>query len=328
MKTSETASANHCIHCSACTNRCLFLKKYGMDLSGFAKRADLSRSCFLCGDCGRICPAGIDGAQIALQSRKREGNGRDQTSRLMSAERILLREKSPYLFRNHRHGKTGTVFFPGCNFTGFYPRTTGKLMKLLRDAGIGTVFDCCAKPLLELGRADEAKRNLLAMEKSLRRQGVTELLLACPNCYYFLKVRSTFRCTMIYEKLPELTNIRTIKRDVFHVYTPCPDRDTEEVLSLVKSFLDGEIRFSYQDVQCCGSGGCASVREPELAKQMRRIAAGKETRMTTYCATCAGTFQRGGVGDVEHILPVLLGTNETPPANPLMSLLNRAIRRL
>ena len=50
-----------CIHCGACTGNCDFLRKYQMDIGNEEKVKELAYHCFLCGKCGSVCPAGIDG---------------------------------------------------------------------------------------------------------------------------------------------------------------------------------------------------------------------------------------------------------------------------
>ena len=75
---------------------------------------------------------------------------------------MLLWEKKDYRFRNYRNGTGRSVLFTGCNFPSFYPETTRYLAKLLWEkAGMGTVFDCCGKPVAELGMRMRKKRSCL-----------------------------------------------------------------------------------------------------------------------------------------------------------------------
>ena len=48
---------------------------------------------------------------------------------------------------------------------------------------------------------------------------------------------------------------------------------------------------SVKGVQCCGLGGCASVKEPEIAKHMASALAGEE-KVYSYCASCSGNLTR------------------------------------
>ena len=68
-----------CIHCGKCTRSCLFLEKYGIDLPVLKEKPELAYHCFLCGTCGCVCPKGIDGKEIALDSRRKlveDGGGK------------------------------------------------------------------------------------------------------------------------------------------------------------------------------------------------------------------------------------------------------------
>ena len=145
-----------CIHCGLCTRNCLFLEKYNIDLKGLAEKPELAYHCFLCGACRSVCPKGIDGKQIALENRRMlvEENGGKLPDN--SYEGLLL-EKSPYKFANYRHAQKKAVFFTGCNFPSFYPETTQKLVDEFRKYDVGVIYDCCGKPIEELGLSEEAQ---------------------------------------------------------------------------------------------------------------------------------------------------------------------------
>ena len=52
--------------------------------------------------------------------------------------------------------------------------------------------------------------------------------------------------------------------------------------------------------QCCGLGGCAGRKEPELAEKMVSNISEKD-KVYTYCASCFGNFFRKGYEGTEHI---------------------------
>ena len=64
---------------------------------------------------------------------------------------MLLKEKKDYIYKNYRNATGKCILFPGCNFPSFYPKTMKKLVKLLKEHGIGVAYDCCGKPIAELG---------------------------------------------------------------------------------------------------------------------------------------------------------------------------------
>lgn len=315
-----------CIHCGKCTRSCAFLGKYGLDLEGFSRRPELAYHCFLCGECARNCPRGIDGRAIALDMRRErvEAAG-GEFSRLSEYRplRPLIWEKRRYIFRSYRRAAPGAVLFPGCNFPSFFPETTKKLIALLRArAGIGVVMDCCGKPIYELGMERERGRIALTLAERLHRRGVTELVALCPNCYYYLKSTLDIPVVSIYRKLRELGLAQVLEAERFRLYIPCPDRAAREICGSLAPLLHGEVQ-EVRDIQCCGLGGCAAPFEGELSASFgERLKSGPPAPVYTYCASCAGKLSRGGA-DVRHVLPELLGVEETPARGPA-SLANRA----
>ncbi|ADL03781.1 (Fe-S)-binding protein [Lacrimispora saccharolytica] len=300
-----------CVHCHLCRQHCLFLEKYKLDIGDKEKLEELSYHCFLCGKCSEVCPKGIDGREIILNMRKEQVKRNDGQLR-EKGYGLLVREKQNYLFQNYRNGTKKSVLFPGCNFPAFYPETTGYLMELFRDkAGAGTVFDCCGKPIAELGMEKKEEMILEQLERKLEEHGVEEVITLCPNCYSYLKPRLKGKVVGIYEKLRDLGIGRAIEKKIT-IFPPCPDRENKELLGTIQVFLKEEPDI-ISHVQCCGLGGCAGSKEKDLAKQMiRRIGPEKGETVYTYCASCSGNFVRKGYGDTKHILLELLERNEEP----------------
>lgn len=311
--------ADRCIHCGACTKSCRFLEKYKIDLAGLAEHPELAYSCFLCGRCKAVCPKDIDGARIALLER------RMQTDK--ESYQGLLWEKNPYKFANYRKGKGKSVLFPGCNFTAFYPKTTKYLERLMRQYGIGTVYDCCGKPVYELGLRKDGEDNLEEISSRLKAQGAEELIVLCPNCYHFLKDRLDIRMVTIYQKLRELGEGKAVKKDRIPIYYPCPDREKKEMFQDLCAYLEGGITEPFKAVQCCGLGGCAGVREPQLAAEMAESAKDVSGELYTYCASCISSFRRKGMEEAYHLLPLILGIEEKVPLG-IQPFMNRARRKL
>lgn len=328
--------ADACIGCGRCRKACLFLEKYGIDLKGLSERTELLYSCFLCDRCREVCPMEISGRGIALKGRRMAVE--EQGGRLpVSGCKGLLWEKDPYRFANHKGGNSPSVFFPGCNLPSFFPKTTKQLSRLFSERGIGTVYDCCGKPVEELGLSAHGERNLEGLAGRLKRAGVRELILACPNCYYYLKGRlpEEIRLVTVYRKLSELSLGNRIEGEQIPLYLPCPDREEQIFLKDLEAFLPGGFETeTYGSLQCCGLGGCAFLQEPELAEEMTKAAAkaaigeGKDEDRTealyTYCASCVSRFQRKGIGGAVHVLPLILEIREEMPKG-IRPFLNRAL---
>lgn len=310
-----STNVDKCIHCGVCTRNCLFLKKYQMDLGEFSRHPELAHSCFLCGKCKAVCPKDIDGAHIALMMRR----GHVDTS----AYKGLLWEKNPYKFANYRKGKRRSVLFPGCNFTAFYPKTTKCLEQLMAKHGIGTVYDCCGKPVYELGLASDHAAGIVSKLKS---RGVEEVVVLCPNCYHFFRGRLDLPMVTVYQKLKELGEGRMVEKEQIPVYFPCPDRGGREMFRGLSEYLKGEITEPFDDVQCCGLGGCAGVTEPELSREMAESVKECNEELYTYCASCISNFRRKGMKQAYHLLPMILGVKEEVPLG-IQPFMNRVRRK-
>lgn len=320
-----------CIHCGNCTRHCDFLTKYQLDLEGFSQHPELAYHCFLCGECTACCPKGIDGREIALKMRCKkveEQNGVFSKVPEIKRQKMLVMEKKNYLFRNYRHSTSGSVLFPGCNFPSFYPKTTQKLIELLKEhAGMGVVMDCCGKPIFELGMEKESKTICDGLSKRLHQSGVTELVVLCPNCYAFLKKHLDIPVVSIYQKLIELNLVQPLRKEYFPLYLPCPDRHSREMFESFIPLLQGQIE-EIKGIQCCGLGGCAAACEPEISAGFgQKMKEQKLSKIYTYCASCAGNFSRAGCQEVRHLLVELLQTEEQPPKG-VRSLFNRAKYKL
>ena len=322
------ADAEKCVHCGRCTASCFFLEKYGLDLAALAQRPELAYSCFLCGKCAAVCPMGIDGAAVALDLRRGQA-GDGKALRHDAAYRLLLWEKAPYKFANYRRASGRSVLFPGCNFPSFFPKTMEKLAAVMASHGVGVAYDCCEKPVYELGLAEDAAAHIRRMEAKLRARGVEELVMVCPNCRRFLNGRIGIPMVTVYEKLRRLGEGEAVKRDVFPLYYPCPDRAEKRFFADILPFLEGEVTDAFAGVQCCGLGGCASAREPELSRRMtaRAAEAAGEGALYTYCASCVSHFRRRGLEKAYHLLPLILGVDEAVPLGmrPLLERMRRAL---
>lgn len=293
-----------CVHCGVCVKHCAFLQKYGIDIGTPDKLNELAYHCFLCNKCTEVCPYGLDGREIILNMRRKQT--RDNHDKISEkGYGTLLLEKKNYLFRNY-HSAKKTVLFPGCNFPSFFPKTLKMITECLEEQGIGCIYDCCGKPVSELGLQKDERQGLSDLQERLAKQGIEEIITLCPNCYYFLKKHIQTKITSIYEHLDILPVTNKIPIGV-QFFPPCPDRESLTWLQQLEPVLSGGSRI-VESVQCCGLGGCAAGKEKGLAQDFSEKVKNIEN-LFTYCATCAGQFTRNGVM-ITHVLPHLLGTGE------------------
>ncbi|HIW21327.1 MAG TPA: (Fe-S)-binding protein [Candidatus Dorea intestinavium] len=319
MKRNRTLDTSLCIHCKKCTENCLFLTKYNLDFGDSKQINDLAYHCYLCGKCTEVCPVGIDGREVILRARQkavRKNKGK------IKGYHFLRLEKQNYIFKNYKRAKGKIILFPGCNFPAFYPETTKCLYTFLKSHfKIGIAYDCCGKPIAELGLEKEANEIIARQNRYYKENNIAEIVVLCPNCYYYLSPLLEVKVTSIYEKLHEIGFKGTIKEDIFNLFIPCPDKESLKWKKEILPFLDGEVK-DISGIQCCGVGGCAHLTEPELSKTLLENLKKKSLEnVYTYCGTCGGNISRSGAKEVHHLLPELLKTREV--ADIKHSLVNR-----
>ena len=151
--------------------------------------------------------------------------------------------------KNYRNATGKCILFPGCNFPSFYPKTMKELVKLLKEHGIGVAYDCCGKPIAELGLEVDEKRIIQRINDEFEKRGVEEVIMLCPNCYTFLKPYLKVKVTDIYAKLEGL-GIGEKNLESGKVFLPCPDREKREILASAERFVKGSLE-SVKGVQCC-----------------------------------------------------------------------------
>lgn len=313
-----------CINCGKCTKECSFLNKHELNLSDFSRREDLAYNCFLCGKCAEVCPKDIHGKRIAMKMRRKLVEKKGGVMPEKGYE-ILLAEKNPYKFSNYRNGNRKSVIFAGCNFPSFFPKTTKHLVKLLGQEEIGVIYECCGKPVEELGLFKDVEISINNINKKLKAMGVEELIMVCPNCYHFLQGKLDVKIISIYEKLDSLNLGKKIEIEKIPMYYPCPDRKNKEIMADIRKFLLGEEIDGFPKTQCCGCGGCASKNEGHLSVEMARsVADTQHDILFTYCASCISNYKRKGFTEAYHMLPLILGIEEQVPLK-IKPFINRAI---
>lgn len=316
-------AAQSCIHCRLCTDNCGFLSKYGIDIGDTERLRELAYHCFLCGRCSDVCPVDIDGRQVVLDLRRERADSAERPQ-LEKTYKGLLGEKRDYRFRSWKHVTSGTVFFPGCNLPSLFPRTCSKAARIFAAHGIGTVYECCGKPVAELGFRDDEENILNGIRAKLRANNIEEIVTACPNCRDFFGDRLGVKVTGVYAKLKELGEGRALNMGAVF-YFPCPDRNGDVWMAEISEFIRGGITC-VEGVSCCGLGGGAAKHEKEIAEGFAAGLAGQDRgQIYTYCASCTGAFRRNGYKAISHILPLILDTGEDP--DTAKSYLNRMLTK-
>lgn len=317
-----------CTNCGVCVGSCAFLKKKGTpgEIAGACDpdNQDALRTsfqCSLCGLCSQLCPERLDLDGMFLEMRREAvergfGDFREHAPLLAYERAGTSRRFSLYRLPEG----CSSVFFPGCSLSGTRPdavkRTFAELRKL--DPAAGIVFDCCLKPSHSLGRERYVNAMFDEMAGWLLRQGVKEVLVACPNCQVmFEALGRELRVSTVWERLAESGIPLAPASGTVTVHDPCVLRKAPEVHQAVRDLLRRqgvtveEMPHSGERTLCCGKGGAVDMLDPALAgswgELREREAAGRRT--ITYCAGCVQAL--GARTPTSHLVDMLFSPEET-----------------
>ena len=322
------AIGSGCTDCGACLGECAFLRKYGTPgaiAAGVSPTdpAYLSRAfdCNLCGLCSAVCPEKLDLDGLFLEMRRQaveSGFGEFKAHRpLVSYERLGTSRRFS-LYRLPAGCRT--VFFPGCSLSGTRPGGVRSIFAELRgrDPAVGIVFDCCLKPSHSLGREVYVRTRFAEMNDWLMAMGVTEVLVACPNCQtMFDRLGQGLAVKTVWEALAEGGLQPEKAAGTVTVHDPCVIRSSPRVHGAVRTLLARqgvtveEMPHSGSTTLCCGKGGAVDMLCPELASSWgeRRKAEAGGRRIITYCAGCVQSL--GGHTPTSHLVDLLFHPVET-----------------
>lgn len=322
------ATLKGCTNCGNCIHECAFLQRYGSPKM-IAERFDAASkdclaqpfACSLCGLCSAICPEQLDLAGMFLEMR-REAVDREQGlfpehGSLRRYEQIG-RSRWFTLYRVP-HGCT-TIFFPGCALSGSRPDGVTQVFATLQqiDPNMGIVLDCCLSPSHSLGQEEYVKTEFEKLRTDLVDHGVTEVLVACPNCkVMFDTLGDGLRARTVWEKLAESDLELETTSGIVTIHDPCVLRESRSVHQAVRDLLKRqgvtieEMPHSTRKTICCGQGSGVKQLDPKLAKSWiairKKEAAGR--RMITYCSGCAQALARHT--PTSHLVDMLFAPRQT-----------------
>jgi len=321
-----------CYDCELCVEDCEFLKqvcKTPRDLAEkfkvgfFRENLRVTYSCNLCDLCERVCPEDLNIGKMCLEARQqlvKEGLAplpahkyvkRDQEWSLSRAFAFSLPDPNAEGCKR--------VFFPGCSLAGYSPHLVIKTYDYLRErlAGTGIILGCCGAPTRELGEELQFEEILGGVESAMSELGASEIIVACPNCYYNFKhyvPQLQMRC--LYEVMAEigLPETKKTREWTFSLHDSCKARWEEDLQQSVRTLVKRigyrikEMEYSRDMTRCCGVGGVISFVDFDLGKNItkRRIAEAPFD-MLTYCGSCREAFAREKPSI--HVLDLIFNTN-------------------
>jgi Fe-S oxidoreductase len=298
--------------------------------------------CSLCGFCSGNCPHQLNPAELMQAARARlisEGRIEVSDYRLMLVDEPthffhLYRDTWRITYQDLDKKNCPNLFFPGCSLAGYAPELTRAAWNWLTGQGltVGLSVGCCGLPLQNIGLVKRAKVHLTALRDDLHARGIEQIIVACPNCYYFLRTHfDGFRVISLYQLLND-AGVSVSGHATVAVHDACPDRFSGEIGRCVRALLQDEmieeLPHHGAKTQCCGAGGIVSMVDPEVStvrarKRLNEIQRSTAEFCVSACMACVkrlngvetgtGTTETGVPGEacpgIKHILELVFNQN-------------------
>jgi Fe-S oxidoreductase len=332
---------------------------------------EMINSCTECGLCKEQCPVGIGMKDIIHETResmvergKMPLSAHDFALRDMkfsNSENFSFVRKQPskeaskdlfyypvIAFSQYARGlykgsgKTGYLFYPGCQLSAthsahigdIYKHLVGKIKENDADKDVGLYLGCCGAPADWAGRQDLMQDNVNKIKSVWEEMEKPIFILACSSCSAtfekYLPMIETVSLWEIFDKygLPEV-DIKKGKR-VLNIHDACATRHDSKIHDSIRNIVKTlgykieELEYSKEKAKCCGYGGLVSYANKEQAKafQNDRINESSED-ILVYCAMCKDSLIRENK-KAYHILDIIYGNVNCETAQqPMPSLSER-----
>jgi len=220
-------------------------------------------------------------------------------------------------------GKSGYLFYPGCQLSATHSEVIGDIYKYLVGAmkestiegDVGMYLGCCGAPADWAGRQDLMQENIKKIKEVWKEMDQPTFILACSSCINIFEKYcpeiNTVSLWEIFDKygLPE-TNI-TPGRRVLNIHDACATRYNPEVHESIRNITQSlgyeikEFAYSKERTKCCGYGGLVYYANKEQSNDFVKDRISESTEdMLVYCAMCKDLFVEGGKRTY-HILDLI-----------------------
>ncbi|MEG2787522.1 MAG: (Fe-S)-binding protein [Romboutsia sp.] len=321
---------NQCVDCKLCFNDCTMMKNFSNSpkelmidiLNENIDINEVSYSCMLCGLCTERCPQGIDLKSTFCDIRKD----------IALKDKKILRKKGYSVVRFHQINsfskmfskninlnKSQQIFLPGCSLSSYSEDIVLSIYEYLKIhyENIGMTFMCCGKPTLAMGDIKKFEKYYSKFEKEICSGNITEIIVACPNCYNTISKNSKgIKVTSIYEVIKKFKIPEKLKNNYQNlelaVHDSCSVRGEINIHDSVRSILSElgvsivEFKNNRKNTVCCGAGGMVGVTNLEIAlKQVSNRASETSCEnIVCYCESCCESLINCNK-NILHILDLL-----------------------
>jgi len=326
-------------------------------------------SCTECGLCKEVCPVGIGMADIIHATREsmvergkmpisahdfalkdmqyshsdyfsmvRKQPSKEASKNLFYYPVIAFSAYARGLYKGS--GKTGYLFYPGCQLSSTHTEYIGDIYKHLvgaikakdADNDVGLYLGCCGAPADWAGRVDLMPESIEKIHKTWEEMGEPIFILACSSCAStfekYLPMIKTISLWEVFDTygLPEV-DIKKGKRELC-IHDACATRHDSTIHGSIRNIVKTlgysvkELEYSKEKTKCCGYGGLVANANPEQADDFVKDRIGEsEQDVLVYCAMCKDMLVKGNKR-AYHILDIIYGNEinqEDPQKMPTLS---------
>lgn len=330
--------AQRCMQCECmeCVKGCAFLahyksypKRYVREVynnlsivMGTRHANGMINACSLCGQCGAICPSGLNMAEVFCDAR-REMVAQEKMP--PSAHDFALRDlafsnSDAYFLARHQpgRGESRYVFFPGCQLGASAPEVVKSAYLDLAarlDGGVGLMLGCCGVIADWAGREQLFAETLEKLKTAWEGLNRPEVIAGCPTCFMVLGENIPgMRVRGIWDVLEETglpPGHANGQGRTLAVQDACTTRGRTQVQDSIRRLAGSmgyeieELKYGRDRTLCCGYGGLTVYANPEVAREMAEhsvVQSGSD--YLTYCANCRDRVAKCGKS-AAHILELL-----------------------
>ncbi len=283
-------------------------------------------TCTTCGACEEWCSAitGLFPLKIIMASREHFVKSGGEI--LPGHQKVIdgIAKNHNRLNRNNRDrlgwldevpqvapGEADVVYFVGCRSSFKRTEIAKSTYSILNKLGIKVAFlkdeRCCGRPLIEMGKEDEAAVLLKHNVEQIKATGAKTVLCSCAECFHNLNIVEKYGIEQDFETVhltqflaPLLKDKKLAFKDetkvVFH--DPCylgrhqnVYEEPRDILSSIESGELVELPRNRKNAWCCGSGGGVQEGFPEYsqwiaAERFEEVKYAGANLLVTACPGC------------------------------------------
>lgn len=284
-------------------------------------------SCALCGQCGAICPFGLDVGKVTKEAREiMVENEKMPVSSFEFGLRDMEHansEELSLLCHQPGYNKSSFLFFPGCQIGASNPDLVFQVYQDLTrriPEGIGLFLGCCGITADWAGEQSLFRKNIASLREAWSSMGKPRIITACPTCWRVWKEEIPQADPIgIWDILdtwpafqPLITAHKCSEAKSLTVMDACGARQFEDIHQTVRHLL---IQLGYElkphthekeQSGCCGFGGLMPVSNQKLAKKMAasQVSQDADCQYLTYCMNCRDRYTDTGAQAV-HLLELI-----------------------